>query len=595
MRKASLLLSLLLAAFTSSMAQESVTLTFTANTQNGLYCPYDAVNVTNVTRGWTETLAYPDTVLVMNPMGGISEQNEMACRLGEAYPNPFTDETQMSLEMSEAGDVLIQVVRVDGTIVATHKGRLEVGLHSVKVRLSSPSIALLAVHTAQGRQVVRMISAGNGGCDAISIETLSAGFKPDNQSMRSDATGEFQPGDMMRYTTVLFDAANTIYSNTITQQQYESQDMTLYFDLTLPEVATNQVTGITPNTATGGGEVIATGGVSVTERGICWSTSHNPTTSDNHANNGTGTGTYLVQMSDLFADTTYFVRAYAINRIGIAYGDEVSFNTQPCPVGAINGLFTINSNADQVYFSQGNLQYIGSTGIWKFADHQWDVKGTSQGNNNLGTTRDLFGWGTSGYNHGANFCQPWSTSQYNSDYYAYGSWSFNLYDQTGQADWGYNAISNGGNQTNLWRTLTYEEWNYVLNLRNTNSGVLYAKAKVNDVNGVILLPDDWSTGYYSLTNTNLYDAHFSSNVISVSQWMTLEQHGAVFLPAAGSRNGTSVYEVGLEGFYWSSSCDDSDSVWLMGFHDSYVGTGNLDRHDGFSVRLVIEYNPRKNK
>ena len=99
----------------------------------------------------------------------------------------------------------------------------------------------------------------------------------------------------------------------------------------LPTVTTSQVTNITQTSATGGGNVTATGGANVTERGICWGTSHNPTTSNSHANSGTGTGTYTVNMTSLTANTIYYVRAYAINSAGTAYGSEVSFTTAEIP------------------------------------------------------------------------------------------------------------------------------------------------------------------------------------------------------------------------------------------------------------------------
>lgn len=263
------------------------------------------------------------------------------------------------------------------------------------------------------------------------------------------------------------------------------------------------------------------------------------------------------------------------------------------PQGTIPGKFTINANGDKVYFSQGNLQYIGSSQTWKFADHQWEVIGTSQGNTSQTDTRDLFGWGTSGYNHGAVCYQPWSTSTTSSDYYAYGDYQYNLYDQTGQADWGWNAISNGGNTTNTWRTLTgggNGEWKYIFDRRSTPSGIRYAKAQVNGVSGVILLPDDWSASYYSLSNTNQGVANYSSNVISSTQWNTLEQHGAVFLPAAGRRLGASVGDVGSDysdGFYWSASYYNIYHAYVVYFHVGDLFTEDYgSRYFGLSVRLV---------
>jgi hypothetical protein len=273
------------------------------------------------------------------------------------------------------------------------------------------------------------------------------------------------------------------------------------------------------------------------------------------------------------------------------------------PRGALNGVFAISEN-QQVRFSQGNLQYQASTNTWRFAENQWDFVGgvdyqgiqygnvSGSSNNNISATYsgwiDLFGWGTSGYNHGAICYQPWSISETNSDYYAYGSNLSNLYDQTGQADWGYNSISNGGNQENLWRTLTEEEWRHILFQRNTSSGIRYAKAVVNEINGLILLPDDWEESIFVLNNINQNDADFSSNIISASQWMNMELNGAVFLPNAGGRSGTMLGAVSSYGRYWSSSINDYykrpcelriDYLLQISAYYGY-------RYNGNSVRLI---------
>ena len=263
------------------------------------------------------------------------------------------------------------------------------------------------------------------------------------------------------------------------------------------------------------------------------------------------------------------------------------------PAGAISGKFTINANGDQVYFSQGNLQYIGSatTPYWKFADNQWDYLGTTtnQNSSNQNVDRDLFGWGTSGYNHGAICYQPWSTSNQTNNYYAYGSWEKHLYDSKddgtmkGQADWGYNAIANGGNAENSgWRTLTQPEWTYVIN---TRSGIRYAKATVNGVQGIILLPDDWSANTYTLYNTNSSDAGFNSNNITAEDWTnTLEANGAVFLSAAGARYMNTIYFLG--GGYWSAM-RAGNQVYSVDIKDDGLYTNELnDRAYGLSVRLV---------
>jgi hypothetical protein len=284
--------------------------------------------------------------------------------------------------------------------------------------------------------------------------------------------------------------------------------------------------------------------------------------------------------------------------------------------GSLRGEFDVYTQI--VHFSQGNLQYCAEGasataatgesvgGTWRFAENQWNyVGGTDSENVSYGNVSgssnnnilqsysgwiDLFGWGTSGYNHGANCYQPWSTSEEIEDYYAYGSEAYNLYDQTGQADWGYNAISNSGNAENSgWRTLTGGEWRSVFS-RTTTSGIRYAKANVNGVNGVILLPDDWAASTYTLNSTNSSGVNFTTNTITAEDWSNvLEVNGAVFLPAAGYRWGTSVDNVGSYGYYWSSSYLNSDRVNLFFYGSSGlfydVGDGAY-RNGGSSVRLV---------
>ena len=95
----------------------------------------------------------------------------------------------------------------------------------------------------------------------------------------------------------------------------------------LPNVATKQVINITQNSARCGGNVITDNGFEVIERGICWSTFENPIINDNHLTAGIGVGEYHCDMLNLTPNTQYYVRAYAKNTKGTAYGDNVSFHT----------------------------------------------------------------------------------------------------------------------------------------------------------------------------------------------------------------------------------------------------------------------------
>ena len=114
---------------------------------------------------------------------------------------------------------------------------------------------------------------------------------------------------------------------------------------TIPTVTTNTVSNIAATTASCGGNVTATGGADVTARGVCWSTSQNPTVSDSHTTNGTGTGSFTSSMTGLTAGTTYYVRAYATNSVGTAYGTQQTFTTPtPDPCNGVSSLTDIDGN-----------------------------------------------------------------------------------------------------------------------------------------------------------------------------------------------------------------------------------------------------------
>ena len=383
--------------------------------------------------------------------------------------------------------------------------------------------------------------------------------------------------------------------------------------VTLPTVITAEVTEITENSAQCGGEVTNDGGAEVIDRGICWSTNANPTLNDNHIVAGFGLGGFTVLMDSLQDNTIYHVRAYATNEMGTAYGLNKEFTTlsggDGVPEGAIDGLFTINENGDQVYFSQGNLQYTISTQTWSFMKHQYDIVETNE--QDVGTNYSnqdvvsLFGWGTSGWDNGNRYYQPYNTEGlFDFSSYCYGptdgtNYNFDLTGIYANADWGvYNAIVNGGDVPNLWRILIESEWVYVFNDRTTTSGIRFAKGIVNGVNGVILLPDDWSTSVYSLNFTNRIDVPYSINRIVMADWRMMEANGAVFLPAAGYRSGGSGYSsvivgaVGYAGGYWSASCYDYDNAAAYGMHisDEGVGANFSWRRFGLSVRLVQDAN-----
>ena len=270
-------------------------------------------------------------------------------------------------------------------------------------------------------------------------------------------------------------------------------------------------------------------------------------------------------------------------------------NTATCAVkvtakpsdGLLAGKFSV-SDTKQVQFSQGNLQAVVGGGYapdyyyassWKFAEHQWDYLGYTGNNNHFGNGNsvDLFGWvGSDADNNrfGYGLCASTNDNDYGNTISAL------------KSDWGTLAITNGGNTPNFgWRTLTKDEWVYLFNTRTTTSGIRYAKATVNNVKGVILLPDDWNASYHALVSANTADANFTSNPITAAEWTSdFEAHGAVFLPAAGRRDDSYVNS---SGHYWSSTASSATHAYQVYFYINDLQPAlKCGRHYGCSVRLV---------
>ncbi|MBQ9864485.1 MAG: hypothetical protein IJM33_04010 [Bacteroidales bacterium] len=266
----------------------------------------------------------------------------------------------------------------------------------------------------------------------------------------------------------------------------------------------------------------------------------------------------------------------------------------PPPVDRVlNGLFSVSASK-QVRFSPGNLQYQATTNTWRFAEKQW----FSLGDSNISTSQDnpgwidLFGWGTSGWRSGAISHDPWSTSTLYSNYYPGGESANGLTGAYSEADWAWhNAIFNGGNAPHLWRTLSIDEWKYLLFTR-PNGAAKHGTGNINGIGGLIILPDSWTlptgcsfTAGYASSNV------WSRNSYTLSQWEEMEAAGAVFLPAGGYRWGTLVSNAGTLGNYWSTTPLDTYYANCVVFCGSALDAtkGNV-RGRGFSVRPVRENN-----
>lgn len=250
--------------------------------------------------------------------------------------------------------------------------------------------------------------------------------------------------------------------------------------------------------------------------------------------------------------------------------DSITFDGEEPIVGE----FSVAYNK-KVAFSPGNLQYITTSNTWLFAANQYDYIGTR---NMVGQvfadTIDLFAWSTD-----TDASTVWGiTLEDNNDLF---SGNF--------VDWG-TAVGDG----NTWRTLTSAEWEY-LRASRPNAKQLIGVACVEGQNGLILLPDNWvapeditfNSGYSSKEYS--YTAFAEHQSFTAEQWAVMQNAGAVFLPCAGFRLGTSLAYMQLGGLYWTSSPHAAygprfASYFL--FMCDGAGIGYDTRSGGNAVRLV---------
>lgn len=280
--------------------------------------------------------------------------------------------------------------------------------------------------------------------------------------------------------------------------------------------------------------------------------------------------------------------------------DEIAAST----IYSIKRQYFSVSSEKKVYFSKGNLQYNSSaTNPWRFAEHQWDFIGGSvtvggneytfgtveecTNNNADGPWIDLFGWGTwlEGYD-------PKNTSQS-------GYPSQDAYDK------GTTAIGKEWVvlQTNDYNNSVNNEWQYLFErkdlLKNLLLGNATIKIKIKDINdvekdininGVVVLPDDWVTPD-GITFKPGY-GNFTKQSYNTEQWAIMEAAGAVFLPNAGQRlveRGQSEVKsfstVNGPG-YWSSTSSDASNVYYYSVTTSQGIPTPVSRYMGKPVRLV---------
>lgn len=196
-------LAIVLMATLGLQAQHYVNLRFTSRLLDGSYQALDSVKIINITRGWEETIYYPDTVLQMINSTGITEVENHANPVMQNIPNPFEGTTEVSLQLSAQEDVNLALYDISGKQYAVYHADLPEGKHGFRLTVGVAQMYLLILKTSKGEQVIKLLA--NEAFDAFRISYVGSEGYCQPQQQKANTTKEFQTNDSMRfmaYTTI---------------------------------------------------------------------------------------------------------------------------------------------------------------------------------------------------------------------------------------------------------------------------------------------------------------------------------------------------------------------------------------------------------
>jgi len=388
-----------------------------------------------------------------------------------------------------------------------------------------------------------------------------------------------------------------------------------------PVITTTATSEITQTSASSGGNISSDGGASVTARGVCWSTSANPTTAlTTKTSDGTGTGAFTSSLAGLTVNTTYFIRAYATNSVETAYGNEISFTTS----AGVPTLTTTaaSSIAQTTSISGGNISSDGGATITA-RGVCWSI---SANPTTALTTKTSDGAGTGAFTSSltgltANTTYYFRAYATNSVGTAYGNQlSFtttntvtdiegNIYNTItiGTQTWMKENLKttkyNDGTPIPLvtdniaWAALTTPSYCWYNNDATTYKNTYGALYNWYTVNTGKLCP----TGWHVPTDAEWTTLLGGENVpggrlkeIGTTHWSSpnagaTNETGFTALPGGARNFDGSYYDVGKLGTWWSSTeYSSSSSAWFrpMNYNDTNVNRNYTNKQNGFSVRCL---------
>ncbi len=348
-----------------AVSAQTTTLTFTGRDANNHFIPLNRVSISNLTKGWQETIYYPDTILVMNSVGIEDYGNVESFNLSQNVPNPFDGTSDFSLCLPKEGPVLIEVYDLNGKKITSYNNTLAAGCHNFRVLLSTAQSYLLTARSGNDHASIKMVNAGNAGANALHYlgEGNMRPLSVELNNAKGQSQHSFTSGDLMEYVGYATVNGEEYESHRIQQQQNASESFILNFDcVSNPNITLQSltVTNVLANSVTLSATVTSNTDGQQIQRGFQYSTDASFANAVDVAC-GTGNGNFSANITGLQEATLYYVRAFATYHTVTSYGDATSFTTLCNPLSInITGNTSICIGNSTVLTASGANTYLWS-------------------------------------------------------------------------------------------------------------------------------------------------------------------------------------------------------------------------------------------
>jgi hypothetical protein len=367
-------------------------------------------------------------------------------------------------------------------------------------------------------------------------------------------------------------SAGTAYGN---EQSFTTTDT----NAVLPTITTTAVSAITTSSASSGATITSDGGATLSAWGVCWSTSANPTLANSFLQHNVSTTIFGSALSDLTQNTTYYVRAYATNSAGTAYGNELSFTTLTIvlPIVTTTAITSITSTSAN---SGGTLTYDGGATV-----SAWGVC-----------------WSTS--------ANPTLANSFSQNTVSSGSFSSALSGLTLNTTYYVRAFATNSAGTAYGNEQIFTTTNNLFAIGQSYQGGIIAYIDSSGIHGLIAAPSDQGTGIrwgcygteisgadgtaIGTGNQNTIDIMTGCNEAGIPARLcgdlVLGGYSDWYLPSKDELNQLYLNRVAIGGFintypyYWSSTEFGSNDVWSQNFQDGFQF--NWHKNHEFKVRAV---------